>query len=239
MLKQKDMVVGKYYRYDDTRGDESFKDGEIIICVSIQPDTLNEFSSLRTGREDYIYPEEVKEILPETVKVGAVCRYNDCYNEHEFEVGELVKVVNYSVLYRCQSLLTGKTMAVSRIELDMVDNEGSRYSEDTLEVKETEPIQCSPVDIGLLEKLGTVGKVAQEPDMVNHPPHYTRGKVETIDGLESAVEGLSGKEAGLTWQVMKYMWRWKFKGNPKEDLKKAKWYLERLISYVSDGENNG
>ena len=73
-----------------------------------------------------------------------------------------------------------------------------------------------------------------KPDMVNHPPHYTRGKVETIDGLESAVEGLQGKEAGLTWQVIRYMWRWKFKNNPLEDLKKAEFYLKRLIKHVEE-----
>ena len=73
-----------------------------------------------------------------------------------------------------------------------------------------------------------------KPDMVNHPSHYTRGKVETIDGLESAVEGLQGKEAGLTWQVIKYMWRWKFKDNPLEDLKKAEFYLKRLIKHVEE-----
>jgi len=78
---------------------------------------------------------------------------------------------------------------------------------------------------------------APKPDMVNHPPHYTRGKVETIDGLESAVEGLQGKEAGLTWQVIRYMWRWKFKNNPLEDLKKAEFYLKRLIKHV-EGEPN-
>jgi len=76
-----------------------------------------------------------------------------------------------------------------------------------------------------------------KPDMVNHPSHYTRGKVETIDGLESAVEGLQGKEAGLTWQVIRYMWRWKFKNNPLEDLKKAEFYLKRLIKHVEEEPN--
>ncbi len=76
----------------------------------------------------------------------------------------------------------------------------------------------------------------EKEDMVNHPSHYTRGKVEKIDGLESAVEGLQGKEAGLTWQVMKYMWRWKFKGEPLQDLRKAEFYLNRLIKYVEEEE---
>ena len=80
-------------------------------------------------------------------------------------------------------------------------------------------------------------RVADTPDIVNHPPHYTRGKVETMDGLESAVEGLQGKEAGLTWQVIKYMWRWKFKSNPLEDLRKAEFYLNRLIKHVEEDKN--
>lgn len=65
-------------------------------------------------------------------------------------------------------------------------------------------------------------------DNVNHPSHYTFGNIECIDAIETVTEQLSGKEAFLTGQVMKYMWRWKSK-NGKEDLKKARWYLNRLI----------
>lgn len=72
-------------------------------------------------------------------------------------------------------------------------------------------------------------------DAVNHPAHYTQGKVECIDALESAVSGLSGIEAGLTWNVIKYMWRWKHK-NGLEDLFKAEYYLKRLIQRVKSGE---
>jgi hypothetical protein len=67
-------------------------------------------------------------------------------------------------------------------------------------------------------------------DVVNHPSHYA-GKVECIDALESATAGLSGAECGLTWNVIKYMWRWKRK-NGLQDLEKAKWYLDRLIATV-------
>jgi hypothetical protein len=65
-------------------------------------------------------------------------------------------------------------------------------------------------------------------DPVERPAHYTAGKVECIDAIEVAVEGLTGKEAFLTGQVLKYMWRWK-KKDGLEDLRKARWYLERLI----------
>lgn len=63
---------------------------------------------------------------------------------------------------------------------------------------------------------------------VNHPSHYNQGGIECIDAMEAAVSGLTGAEALLTGQVIKYLWRWKHK-NGIEDLQKAKWYLERLI----------
>ena len=67
------------------------------------------------------------------------------------------------------------------------------------------------------------------PDIINHPPHYTAGKVECIDALEAATESLIGIEAICTANAIKYLWRWKHK-NGVEDLKKARWYLDRLIS---------
>lgn len=65
-------------------------------------------------------------------------------------------------------------------------------------------------------------------DAVNHPAHYTRGGIECIDAIEAATTGLIGYEAVLTGQIIKYIWRWKWK-NGVEDLKKAEFYLKRLI----------
>ena len=66
---------------------------------------------------------------------------------------------------------------------------------------------------------------------VNRPAHYTEGRIECIDAMEAAVTGLEGMDAVLTAQVMKYIWRWK-KKNGVEDLRKAEWYLKRLIAQV-------
>jgi hypothetical protein len=60
-------------------------------------------------------------------------------------------------------------------------------------------------------------------DMVNHPPHYKAGGVETIDFIEA--KGL-GYHLG---NVVKYVTRADHKGNKLEDLKKAQWYLSRAI----------
>ena len=76
-------------------------------------------------------------------------------------------------------------------------------------------------------------------DAVNHPEHYTAGGIECIDAIEAAVKDLEGEEAFLTGQVIKYMWRWKRKHreNPAEDLRKAQWYLNRLINKTEGKES--
>ena len=71
-------------------------------------------------------------------------------------------------------------------------------------------------------------------DVVNHPAHY-QGKVECIDCLEAATEGLVGIEAVCTANAIKYLYRWK-KKNGKEDLLKSRWYLNRLIEILEKRE---
>ena len=72
-------------------------------------------------------------------------------------------------------------------------------------------------------------------DNVNHPNHYTQGKIECIDALESMVSSYTDPNVAVfSWQICKYIWRHPFKNNPHEDLMKAKFYLERLIKYYED-----
>ena len=63
-------------------------------------------------------------------------------------------------------------------------------------------------------------------DNVNHPPHYNQQKVECIDAIESATG--AGFESYLQGNILKYIWRYNYK-NGTEDLKKAQWYLNKLI----------
>jgi len=66
-------------------------------------------------------------------------------------------------------------------------------------------------------------------DNVNHPEHYTKGGVECIDAIEAALSSMPDPVAAyLTGQAIKYLWRWPHKGGV-EDLRKARWYLDRLI----------
>lgn len=65
-------------------------------------------------------------------------------------------------------------------------------------------------------------------DVINSPSHYADGKIECIEAIEEATKDLQGMEAVCTANIIKYSWRWK-KKNGVEDLKKARWYLNRLI----------
>jgi hypothetical protein len=60
-------------------------------------------------------------------------------------------------------------------------------------------------------------------DMINSPPHYTAGGIETIDFIEAKKLGYN------LGNVVKYITRSNLKGDRLENLKKAQWYLNREI----------
>ena len=74
-----------------------------------------------------------------------------------------------------------------------------------------------------------------EIDMVNHPQHYTQSKIECIDVIEEVTKPCNEFEAYLVGTILKYLWRWKFK-NGLEDLKKARWYLNKLINKIEQNQ---
>jgi len=67
--------------------------------------------------------------------------------------------------------------------------------------------------------------------MVDHPPHYNNGHIECIEAIEAMLT--SDEYIGyLRGNSLKYLWRFRYKNKPIEDLRKARWYEERLISYM-------
>ena len=66
-------------------------------------------------------------------------------------------------------------------------------------------------------------------DVVNSPPHYTAGGIEAIDAIEAALSD-EGFRGALKANVLKYLWRYEKKADPISDLRKARWYLDRLIA---------
>lgn len=66
-----------------------------------------------------------------------------------------------------------------------------------------------------------------EVDMVNHPPHYQNGGIETLDVIRMSMSRKQFK-GYLKGQIMKYRERAQFKGNPEQDYAKAKFYYDVL-----------
>jgi len=65
-------------------------------------------------------------------------------------------------------------------------------------------------------------------EAVNNPPHYNQGNIEVIDAIEDWGLDFNGGN------VVKYVARHKHKAEPLEDLKKARWYLDRIIEGYED-----
>ena len=81
------------------------------------------------------------------------------------------------------------------------------------------------------EELEQAGKEAYaNVDMVNSPSHYNQSGIECIAAIQAALG--SNFKYYLQGNIMKYLWRFDYKGRPIEDLQKAQWYLNTLLEDV-------
>jgi len=78
-------------------------------------------------------------------------------------------------------------------------------------------------------------------DNINHPEHYKLNEhgIECIDAMEAAASNakLPAFQSYMWLNIFKYLWRWPYK-NGLEDLKKAQWYLSKLIENIENGTSN-
>lgn len=88
-------------------------------------------------------------------------------------------------------------------------------------------------EVDTMEKLFNNTENKQK-DNVNHPSHYTFGKIEVMDYIEDKLSDVEC-EGYFVGNIIKYVSRFR-KKNGIEDLKKAQWYLNRLISNM-EGKN--
>ena len=107
-----------------------------------------------------------------------------------------------------------------------------KYSKVTKKQKEKEIVVtlANMVAKTLEEPEVKVVELPKQEDVINHPSHYTRGKIEVIDFIE---------DQQLPYHlgnVIKYIARAGYKGDKLEDLKKARWYLDRYINEVMQHE---
>lgn len=80
------------------------------------------------------------------------------------------------------------------------------------------------------EIVSTTDRIADKIDMVNSPSHYNQSGIECIAAIQAAL-GPNFKYY-LQGNIMKYLWRFDYKGKPLEDLQKAQWYLNTLLEDV-------
>lgn len=109
----------------------------------------------------------------------------------------------------------------------------NRWSDDKLTIAYEHVYKNSEarLDGGHLKESG------ETPDMVEHPRHYTQGGIECIDALKAATVGKRGIEAVCVANVIKYLWRYEEK-NGIEDIRKAKWYIERLLRELEESQQS-
>lgn len=94
--------------------------------------------------------------------------------------------------------------------------------------------ETEQVEIKKTESKNSIGQAEPQEkkvDMINHPPHYTKGKYETIDVIMDVTQHLGGREGYLVGNIIKYLSRYYFK-NGIEDIEKAQWYLNKLLEVV-------
>ena len=72
-------------------------------------------------------------------------------------------------------------------------------------------------------------------DDVDSPFHYNKGNIECIDAIKAA-STKEEFEGYIRANVLKYVWRFRYKDNIK-DLRKAKWYLDKLIESLMASED--
>ena len=80
--------------------------------------------------------------------------------------------------------------------------------------------------------------VTKKNDNVNHPNHYCQNGLESIDVIKAFTSDLKGEAAFCAGNAIKYILRFHHK-NGKEDLEKAKWYINRLEEVLySDADDS-
>ena len=71
-------------------------------------------------------------------------------------------------------------------------------------------------------------------DNINHPSHYETAGIECIEAME-LTQGREAVKSFCLCNAYKYLWRHKNK-NGLEDLKKARWYLDRFITMQTEDD---
>ena len=144
------------------------------------------------------------------------------------DIMDQIKAQESGLKYACTE---GANTLVSMIKTELDEQINEKYTCGNCGRNDSSYCNCCVASNGSYDDKPTEW-IPIKKDMVNHPDHYkTETGLETIDVIEAFTHGLDGIEAVCTGNVIKYICRWK-KKNGIEDLKKAEWYLQKLIRHI-------
>jgi len=231
-----DIVVREYVHEPETIIENSrnlfiskLESEELDTLVS---DTLaNDFAWLnrviRYGGELYVYDKYMKKAV--NVFSGGTL---DAYPKNleplfEMSIGD---VVFYNGDWREVERNDGRHRSV---ELD--DGDTDIAADELVVIEQTCDALRSVIDAtDSVSAVMTRAQFDRLPDAVEHPSHYNHGGRETIDDIKDHLNDSdwNAYQGGLLFNVYKYIDRAPYKGKRLEDLKKAAWYLGKLIDEV-------
>ena len=166
-------------------------------------------------------PTPAKDEAPkEKVKEKVMTKCKNCGKMFE-QTGKGRPAVNCPA---CRDLLNKPKKKPTDVKDKVITTQEDKVSAPVITQKDT--ADKSLINVESVSDLYPVNETQGEPNMVNHPSHYNKGKIEVIDFIED--QGLSFHLGN----VIKYVARAGAKGDKLEDLKKAQWYLDRYINEV-------
>jgi len=90
---------------------------------------------------------------------------------------------------------------------------------------------ASPEQWDAIKHLNSLS-IRKDPDPVTKPDHYNKGSIEAIEAIKASMPENEFR-GYLKGNALKYLWRDDYKGKPVGDLRKCKWYVDRLIQEVN------
>ena len=124
---------------------------------------------------------------------------------------------------------TGDTMSID-------DATPEEWNKVTKELRKDKPLHIYGDEI--MDEVPNFTKLREDKtygDDVDSPFHYNKGNIECIDAIKAA-STKEEFEGYIRANVLKYVWRFRYKDNIK-DLRKAKWYLDKLIESLMASED--
>lgn len=123
-------------------------------------------------------------------------------------------------VYRLTGSKTGSNLAIDKWFADVEAIDGRTWTIDDSYDFYSLANENEPVEMTL-------------DDKVNHPSHYTYGDIEVVDFIEQVTKDYKPELAFAIGNAIKYISRANRK-NGKEDLDKARWYLNRAFEKWED-----